>query len=187
MTVERLSAYSVKVQLSADELRVFLSDEPPVPGSPQMMRMLSFMMAKAEAVSGIAFSTLPVTVELLNAQDGSLSAYFSVQESKQNRRSGKPRMLRLAARFSEPELLRQCCALLQKHSEGIRSSVLYSFRSGYVLTLKLRRSNASAVHHILLEYGKPFRMSAINRARLAEYGICIFSQDAVMRTASEAF
>ena len=187
MTVERLSAYSVKVQLSADEMRVFLPDEPPVPDSPQMMRMLSFMLAKAEAVSGIAFSSLPVTVELLTAQDGSLSAYFSVQEQKTERKNAKPRIIRLAAQFSDRELLRACCTLLQKEQYGIRSSMLYRLQTAYILTLKLRRSRASAVHHMLLEYGRPFRLSAMNRARLSEYGICIFQQDAVSHAASEPF
>lgn len=187
MTVERLSAYSVKVQLSADELRVFLPDEPPAPDSPQMMRMLSFMLAKAEAVSGIAFSSLPVTVELLTAQDGSLSAYFSVQDQKPEQKAAKQRIIRLAAQFTDPDLLRECCTLLQREQNGIRSSMLYRLQSAYILTLKLRRNRVSAMHHILLEYGKPFRLSALNRARLSEYGICIFQQDAVKRAETETF
>ena len=63
MTVNRLSAQSVKVQLTADELTVFLYDPAQPPDSPQMLRLISFMLAKAELASGIPFSSLPVTVE----------------------------------------------------------------------------------------------------------------------------
>ena len=179
MTVQRLSAYSVKVQLSAEELRVFMPDEPRTADSPQMLRMLSFMLAKAEAVSGIAFSVLPVTVELISAQDGSLAAYFSVSDAADSPPDNPQRIIRLAARFSDPDLLRQCCVLLEHERNQIRSSVLYRYQSHWILTLKLRKIKAAHIRHILLEYGKPFRMSAMNRARLSEYGDCVFCQDAV--------
>ena len=114
MTVQRLSAYSVKVQLSAEELRVFMPDEPRTPDSPQMLRMLSFMLAKAESVSGIAFSALPVTVEVISAQDGSLAVYFSVaEESKLPAPEQHQRVIRIAARFTDSALLRQCCMCIQ--------------------------------------------------------------------------
>lgn len=184
MTVQRLSERSVKVQISADELRIFLPDEPQTPDSPQMLRMLSFMLAKAEAVSGIAFSALPVTVELLKNQDGGLAVYFSIQTNPQERHSAKPHTIRLAAQFAEPDMVRQCCLLLKKEQENIRSSVLYKYHANWVLTMKLKQIRASAIHHILLEYGKPFRLSALNRARLAEYGTCIFGQDAVLQAAA---
>ena len=189
MTVQRLSAYSVKVQLSAEELRVFMPDEPRTPDSPQMLRMLSFMLAKAESVSGIAFSALPVTVEVISAQDGSLAVYFSVaEESKLPAPEQHQRVIRIAARFTDSALLRQCCTLLEKEQPNSRSSVLYRYQTVWILTLKLRRLHASLIRHILLEYGKPFRLSAMNRARLSEYGVCIFNQDAVHQTAaSESF
>ncbi len=181
MTVERLSESSVKVQISADELRIFLPDEPRTPDSPQMLRMLSFMLEKAEAVSGIAFSALPVTVELLKNQDGGLAVYFSIRENQQqSQRTAKPHIIRLAAQFDEPDMLRQCCILLKQELEHIRSSVLYQYQANWVLTMKLKQARASAIHHILLEYGKPFRLSALNRARLAEYGTLIFEQNAVL-------
>lgn len=184
MTVQRLSANAVKVQISADELRIFLPDSPQTPDSPQMLRMLSFMLAKAEAVSGIAFSALPVTVELLRNKDGGLAAYFSVQAEKPETHPYKPHTVRLAAQFAEPDMVRQCCGLLKNEQESIRSSVLYKYRTQWILTLRLKQLRASAIRHILLEYGKPFRLSAMNRARLAEYGVCIFGQNAVLQAAA---
>lgn len=185
MTVQRLSASAVKVQISADELHIFLPDDPQDPDSPQMLRMLSFMLEKAEAVSGIAFSSQPVTVELLRIQDGGLAVYFSVRTDRSEQKPAKPHIIRLAAQFAEPDMLRQCCKLLKNEQENIRSSVLYQYQAQWILTLKLKQQiRVSAIHHILLEYGKPFRLSALNRARLAEYGIRIFDQNAVIRAAS---
>ncbi|MBP0968405.1 MAG: adaptor protein MecA [Oscillospiraceae bacterium] len=178
MTVQRLSAQSVKVQLTADELTVFLYDPDAPPDSPQMMRLISFMLSRAELASGIPLTEMPVTVELLTAADGSLSAYFTVQ-SEPEKKQKPPKTVRFAARFSDRSTLKRCCVLLRARQEAILSSKLYEYRRQYVLTVRLKRSGAMQVHHLLLEYGRPFRMSALNRARLAEYGSCIFEQDAV--------
>ena len=183
MTIHRLSACSVKVQLSAEELRVFLPEDPKSPDSPQMLRMLSFLLAKAEAVSGIAFSQMPVTVELLTAQDGSLAAYFTIQEKTPQAQNNRQRTIRIAARFTEPELLYGCCELLQTERNSIRSSVLYRHKNQWILTVRLRHARAAAIRHILLEYGTPYRLSAINRARLSEYGECVAYQDAISQIA----
>lgn len=183
MTIHRLSASSVKVQLSAEEMRVFLPEEQRTPDSPQVLRMLSFLMAKAEAVSGIAFSAKPVTVELMTAQDGSLAAYFTVQEQPPETKAGKQRTIRLAARFAGCEQLLACCKLLKSEQNAIRSSVLYKVKAQWILTVKLRHTRAAAIRHILLEYGSPYRLTAINRARLSEYAVCICDQDAVQQIA----
>ena len=180
MTIQRLSAYSVKVSLSAEELRVFCPDEGWSPESPQTAGMLSFLLAKAEAVSGIAFSALPVTAELICAKDGSLAVYFTVQEQPAAQQS-KKHSVRLAARFSDPEALRACCIQLEKQQKAVRSSMLFRYHREWILSLRLRREGTTAVRHILLEYGSPYRLSALNKARLAEYGSCVFSQDAVRR------
>lgn len=178
MTVNRLSAQSVKVQLTADELTVFLYDPAQPPDSPQMLRLISFMLAKAELASGIPFSSLPVTVELLTANDGSLSAYFTVQ-TEQPQPKKQPKTVRLAAKFPDRSTLQRCCSLLRQQKEAILSSMLYEYRRQWILSLKLKRERAMPVHHVLLEYGKPFRLSPLNRARLSEYGSCIYEKDAV--------
>ena len=178
MTVQQLSAQSVKVQLTADELTVFLYDPDAPPDSPQMMRLISFMLSKAELASGIPLTSLPVTVELLTATDGSLSAYFTVQ-SEPVPRQKPPKTVYLAARFADRNTLKRCCTLLRAQQEAILSSRLYEYRRQFVLSVKLKRSGAMQVHHLLLEYGRPFRLSPLNRARLSEYGSCIFEQDAV--------
>ena len=54
MTVHRLSARSVKVILSAEELQFFVTEPDAAPDSPQMMRLLAVMLTQAERVSGIA-------------------------------------------------------------------------------------------------------------------------------------
>lgn len=182
MTVQRLSASSVKVQLSAEELNVFLPAPARTPDSPQMLRLISFMLAKAEAASGIPFSALPVTVELLSAEDGSLAAYFTAQrEQTPAVKSRQPKIVRLAARFTEAEALRQCCTLLRDQAAFIQNSILYQYRQQWVLFLKVKREKSSAMHHILAEHGSPYRLSVLGRARLSEYGTCVIEKDAVQR------
>ena len=178
MTVQRLSAQSVKIQLSAEELAVFLHDAAAAPDSPQMLQLISFMLAKAELASGIPFTSLPVTVELLNGEDGSLSVYFTVQTAEEPS-CKRSRTVRTAAGFSDRGTLKTCCALLRQQSDAILGSQLYQYRRQWILSLKLKREKASAVHHLLLEYGRPFRLSAMNRARLSEYGSCLLEKDAV--------
>ena len=178
MTVQQLSAQSVKVQLTADELTVFLYDPDAPPDSPQVLRLVSFMLSKAELATGIPFTALPVTVELLTARDGSLSAYFTVQ-SEPAPKSKPAKTICAAARFPDRSTLKRCCGLLREQQDAIISSRLYEYRRQYVLSLKLKRTGAMPVQHLLSEYGRPFRLSPLNRARLSEYGSCICEQNAL--------
>lgn len=178
MTVQQLSAQSVKVQLTADELTVFLYNPDAPPDSPQVLRLISFMLAKAELATGIPFTAVPVTVELLTARDGSLSAYFTVQDHAAPEQK-QAKAVRIAARFPDRGTLKRCCCLLRAQQDAILSSRLYEYRRQFILTLKLKRTGAMPVQHLLSEYGRPFRLSPLNRARLSEYGSCLCEQDAV--------
>ena len=184
MTVNRLSAQSAKVQLSPEELRIFLTAPDDHPESPQMLRLISFLLLKAESVTGIPFSALPVTVELLRTQDGGLAAYFTAQtHAAEKSASGS---VRIAARFSDRKTLVQCCKLLRKEQDAVLKSRLHRYRTFLIIELKCSRAHAGAVRHLLLEFGTPFRMSAMNRAKLAEYGDCICETDAVAKILSGA-
>ena len=186
MTVTRLSACAVKVQLTAEELQGFLPDETPAADSPQMLRLLSLMLMHAEAGSGIRFSALPVTVELLSGSDGSLTAYFTAQlPASPQKPKPQPQQVRLAASFSDYSTLKECCDQLSRAVPQICESTLHRCCAGWVLSLKTERSSAPHAHHLLLEYGKPFRSNAVNKARLAEYGHCIYAEDAVKAVVRE--
>ena len=176
MTVTRLSACAVKVQLTAEELHRLLPEDVTSADSQQVLRLLSILLVHAEACSGIRFSALPVTVELLAGSDNSLTVYFTAKLPKPKR---KAKTIRLAARFSEYDVLSACCRQLIRSEARFSNSELYRCGSHWILTLKLNREYAQQVHHILLEYGKPYRSSTINKARLAEYGNCIHSEDAI--------
>ncbi len=187
MTVTQLSARSVKVQLTADELQFFLHGETPPADSPQMLRLLAYMLMHAEAASGIRFSELPVTVELIAVSDGGLIAYFTAQISGQTKQHKHPsKTVRLAARFSDYKVLSACCRQLMQEQSHIISSSLHQFDAQWILSLKLNRNGASRAHHLLLEYGKPYRSSALNKARLSEYGKCVYETDAVSAVANAA-
>ncbi len=184
MTVTRLSASAAKVQLTAEELHGFLPETPQASDSPQMLRLLSFMLLHAEAGSGIRFSALPVTVELLRGSDGSLTAFFTAQLPA----SAKPgtKAVRLAAAFTDRDTLIYCCKQLASVYDRIPSAALYEYGRHYVLTLKLKRKASAHAHHILREYGAPFRCSGINKARLAEFGTCIHAENAVQEILRKA-
>ena len=177
MTVNRLSAQSAKVQLKADELRIFLTTPEDPAESPQMLRLISFLLLQAESATGIPFSSVPVTVELLRTQDGGLAGYFTVQETAAEPHTSG--VLRMAARFPDQSTLKQCCQIMQQKQNAILTSRLYRYRKSLVLELKSRQQQAGWLHHLLLEYGSPFRLSAMNRARLTEYGSCIYESNAV--------
>lgn len=184
MTVTRLSASAAKVQLTAEELHGFLPETPQASDSPQMLRLLSFMLLHAEAGSGIRFSSLPVTVELLRGSDGSLTAYFTAQLPAAAKPGAKA--VRLAAAFTDHDALNFCCKQLAAVYDRIPSAALYEYGGRYILTMKLKRRAAAHAQHILREYGLPFRCSGINKARLAEYGICIHAENAVQEILREA-
>ena len=180
MTVTQLSARSVKVQLTAEELQFFLTEESPPADSPQMLHLLSYMLMHAEAGSGIPFSALPVTVELLTVSDGGLIAYFTAQTAQETQhRRHLSKTVRLAACFQDYSALCACCCQLRQERKPILNSSLYRYGSQWILSLKLQRGSAAKAHHLLLEYGRPFRSSALNKAKLAEFGECICEQDAI--------
>ena len=186
MTVTQLSASSVKVQLTADELRVFLPEEAPPTDSPQMMRLLAFMLMHAEAGSGIRFSALPVTVELLPSSDGGLIAYFTAQLPQHRGQSRPPaKTVRLAAGFADRNELRLCCRHLRDGGTELLESTLHQYRKQWVLSVRLHRKDAARVHHLLLEYGRPIRSSALNKARLSEHGTAVYTENAVNAILSE--
>ena len=172
MTIHQLSAACVKVQVTAEEYNTHA-------GSRQgMLCLIARMLSEAERISRIPFTRLPVAAELLAMPDGGISAYFSVRRS--------PRTCWLAARFPDAGTVRVCCRLIAPHLPQILHSMLYRGRAGYVLTLKMPRASSAAVRHILGEYGTPFRLTQITRARLTEYAVLLHAEQAVQNVIRNA-
>lgn len=184
MMIQRLSAVSVKLRLSADELQAVFAQAQADADSPQMARLISYLLLRAEAVSGIPFSDVPVTVELLRAEDGGLCVYFTAQQPAPCRSPAKRKRSRpvsLAAEFAQQGDLRECCTRLQERAEHIRGSALYRSNHAYILTVRTDRIHAAFPRHILTEYGTPYPMTAVSAARLSEFGSCIHAQNAVQQ------
>lgn len=187
MTINQLSAQSVKVQLTADELRMFLPEKEQDTDSPQMLRLISMLLMKAEHYSAIPFSELPVTVELLGAPDGGLVAYFTAQLPQDTAKRGRAKNARkLAAEFSDTGDLRACCVRLCMYNEALSASVLYRYHGCYILILRLKHGKSELPRHLMLEYGRPYRLTGITSARLEEYGRLICGEDAVEAVAGGA-
>ena len=179
MTVQQLSDRSVKVYISAEELRTVLS-EGRAADKKRMLRLALFLMSQAEAVSRIPFSASSVAVELLTDTTGGLTAYFSAIQQK----APSEQVLHLSAVFPDIGTARECCRRLSEHPEQIGQSRAYLYRGQWILVLKLHRSTAAQPYHLLLEYGRPCAMTLLNRARLSEYGRCVCRRHAVETLAS---
>jgi negative regulator of genetic competence, sporulation and motility len=177
MTIQQLSAQAVKIQLTAEELHHLLRQNGLNGNSPHLPDLIAFLLVQAESASQIPFSQSAVQVELMQDSTGGLTVYFSAEPNALHRSGGKT--VRLGARFPDYDALRACCRKLLDEQSVILSSSLYRYRGEHVLVLRLVRTGAALPHHLLLEYGHPFRLSQMNRARLNENGICICPGDAV--------
>ncbi len=189
MTIQRLSAESVKIQLSAEELKPVMTAQEGGADSPQMLRLISALLRKAEEMFAIPFSENPVTVELFAAPEGGLVIYLTAQHPDLQGDHPQPQSgsLRISACFRERDHLRRCCTHLLRQSSGITQSILYRYAGSHVLYLRVRRGIAPRVKHILTEFGLLFPLSAVNRARLTEFGKIILPQNAVADCAAGRF
>lgn len=179
MTIQQLSAQAVRVQLTAQELHRYVSKKPPAADAPGWLPLIAWLLRQAEAASGIPFSGNAVAVELIPDAHGGITVYFSLHRSTRQMPGSPGRSVRLAARFPDLRTLSACCRRLAEESAVIAGSRLYRCQGEYILMLRMLRTGAAMPHHLLLEYGAPFRLSAMNRARLSEHGECIYDRDAV--------
>ena len=182
MTIQQLSARSVKVHIHAEELRTLMisgSD----PESMQILDLIGLMLTQAEAFSRIPFSVSTVSVEILTDSAGGLTAYFSLE--RQAETVPRTSTLHLSAAFPDKQTIRACCRRFSGDKHPILGSTAYQYKDCWILILKLMRSDAAQPYHLLLEYGRPFRLTPLNRARLSEYGKCLFRRNAVEHFASD--
>ena len=179
MTMEQLSEHSVKIQLSDSEMKVFLQgDDGTNPNSPQMMRLIAFLIAKAELFCDIPFSQGKVAVEQLPALDGGVVYYFTSVHDSISQKSILPKYVHLAAAFDEYENLRSFCQLIKvQQIPLIDSSLFQAAHVWYFFMLSIRK-NAEKQKHLLMEYGLPISDSHVLRAWLDEHGTCIYPKNA---------
>lgn len=187
MTLEQLSAQTVKIQLSLTELKVFLHDTQDMdPNSPQMLRLISFLLAKSELYCEIPFSEGQVTVELLSASDGGLIFYFTCCQENQKQQKKTNNTVWIASVFSAYEELHECCRQLQMQNIRQADSRLYQMPQRYVLLLHPSGKTAVICHHLLAEYGTTIPYSGLLRAKLEEHGKCLYEKNAVSKIAAES-
>ncbi len=183
MTIQQLSAQTVKVQISQDELHQMLGADAPQQDSGRFLSMIAVMLTQAELVSRIPFSAHPVTAEMLKGPEGGLTVYFSLTPQKQH--AGK-KTASFAALFPDEQAAAKCCKRLMSEQSVIIQSSCHLLDHAWILSVKAVRTGASCLRHILLEYGQPFRMSRMNRARLSEYGTPVCINQAVQQLAERA-
>ncbi len=186
MTMEQLSAYTVKIQLAQEELPLLLPQGTYSSDSEPVLQMISFLSARAEAVTGIPFTRQPVTAELMSAADGGLILWLTAIDHskplpKNPAKSKAPKTKRIAAAFSDRIRLQDCCKVLRHSFPQIPASRLYQLKQQWILLLQIHTRNESCCRHILQEYGRAYPNSALRLAQLEEYGICLHAHDAVAR------
>lgn len=184
MTMEQLSAYTVKIQIPPEELQMLIPPEETQQSTEQMQRMLVFLLTRAESFSGIPFRSSKVTVELLPTQEGGAIVYLTAKLPSAPRCTIQARS-RAAAMFADEQTLRRCCAALQCHMEQESSSSLYRVKGGWLLILSRLPANSRIPQHFLQEFGQPCVLSPPAMARLEEYGECVCRQDAIAWVASK--
>lgn len=187
MTMEQLSMQTVKVQLSPTELQVFLHDTQDIdPNSPQMLRLISFLLAKSELYCEIPFSKTQVTVELLPASDGGLIFYFTCCEEADTKPRYHGKHIRLAGKFCQYSDLRECCRQILQNGIRCSDSSLYQISGSWILLLHLAGKYSGMAKHLLLEFGTLLPFSTLLRAGLEEHGTCIHRKQAAAKIVSDA-
>lgn len=184
MTLEQLSPQTVKVQLAPSELAVFLQEPQGYDtDSPQMLRLISFLIAKAELFCEVPFSQGQVTVELFATEEGGLTVYLSCCQAPHSRRREKSHAAQYAGAFAAEDDLRSYCRQLLAADIHLCESSLYRFENHYVLLLRLNGKARNFPQYLLAEYGQPLAVTALLRAKLAEFGECLLEKNAVHQLA----
>ena len=175
MVIEKLSDKTAKIRLNQQELDQLRSQLKAK--TVCMQQILTVLMEQAERAIGIPFSQNPVTVELLTDAAGGIALYFSVMSRKPKRENR--RTVRLAAAFPNRTAVSQCCQQLSRNQNLILRSEAYTMEREWILSVKMIRTGAAVLHHILLEYGRPYRLTPVGMARLSENGECQYAENAV--------
>lgn len=178
MTMEQLSAYTVKIQVAPEELLMLLPPEEAGQSGEPMQRMLLFLLTRAEAFSGIPFRSSRVTAELLPTQEGGAIIYLTAKQTRAPRYAVRASS-RAAALFADEPTLRRCCGALKPHLKQDTLSSLYRVTRGWLLVLRRLPAGSKAARHLLREFGTPCVMSPQALARLEEYGECLCRHNAV--------
>lgn len=181
MTIQKLSPESVKIHLSTEEMRSALHHQSG--GSNRMTKLIGTLMYQAESKSRIPFSQSQVSVELLTDNQGGMNVYFSLV--RKNEGSGKKGKIHIAASFSDHAVLAQCCRRMMNERVSLKKSTIYQCENVWIIVLTVDKNSASYPYHMLMEYGRPYRMTSVNRARLSENSICLFKDHAVTQFASK--
>ncbi len=179
MVIEKLSAQTAKIKLTGQELACIREEMQAE--SVWLPKVAAVLMQQAEIAVGIPFSQNPVAVELLSDAEGGAAVYFSIlrrEPVRENRRT-----VRLAARFPDRASASMCAGQLLRNQNFILRSEAYTLGREWILCVKMIRSGASVLHHVLLEYGKPYRLTPVSLSRLTEHGVCQYADNAVRQLA----
>ena len=135
MTMEQLSASTVKIQIEQEELPLLLPRDDTKDSAASLQRMLLFLLTRAESFSGIPFCSSKVTAELLSTPEGGAIVYLTAKGIRRPNAAVRA-YSRIGAVFADAQTLRVCCnALLPCLAEETRSS-LYRVKHGTLLVLE---------------------------------------------------
>ncbi|MDD5947956.1 MAG: adaptor protein MecA [Oscillospiraceae bacterium] len=173
MTMEQLSADTVKIELAAEELSMLDTAAREHADDPTQ-QLLLFLIQRAEVFSGIPFCSRQVTAELLPTVENGMIVYLTAQPPKP-----KTNHTRAAAVFADAHTLKDCCRALQPYVSTQTRSSLYDTARGKLLVLSHLMQQHRAAEHLLREYATLQPVTRCTLAQLEEYGHCIFKRDAI--------
>ncbi len=179
MTIEQLSADTVKIELAAEELSL-LCCTAQIQAEDTMQQLLLFLIQRAECFSGIPFCSRQVTAELLPTTENGMIVYLTAIAPRH-----RENHTQAAAVFTDMQTLKACCRALKPYLAPQTRSRLYETADGKLLVLSHLVQEHHAPQHLLREYASVRHITKRSLARLEEYGSCIFRQDAVAAILAE--
>lgn len=174
MTIEQLSADTVKIELSAEELSLPYHNVVSHPADDPMQQLLLFLIQRAEVFSGIPFCSRQVTAELLPTVENGMIVYLTASKPRP-----KENHTQAAAVFADMHTLKACCRALRPYLSPQSHSSLYEAAGGRLLVLSHLTTAHRAPQHLLREYATLLPVTKRNLARLEEYGHCICKHNAI--------
>lgn len=179
MTIKQISASTIKVSLSAEELAsyhvafgILDNDEP------ETRRLFSSLLTEIEAVCGRTLKSERLFVEAFARGDGGCLLYLSVlEESKDDSSDSESGLLLLKADSDQLQSLSLLgIEILNRSTEA---SALYENGDCYCLVLRPKAEESRRLEQFLREFGSVYRGNSLLCAYTVEHCPCLIPKEAV--------
>ncbi len=181
MTIQQISASTVKIRLSAGELAAYqVTFSMLGNASPETLAMLAVLISRAEAESTVSLRDSRIFVEAFACEDGSCLLYLSAVPKSAAERSGSRQAADVVlCEFTEAAVLCDCCRRCLHAPVRIRRSACYQQNGVYRLVLRIRQEDRAQAERILGEYGHVLPATSLLLSLTLEHFACLCTGSAV--------